>query len=109
MKNNLALAQLFQKNMSSLGRDMVISESGSSFSTDMGNISQVVPSLHAMVKIAPAGFSHHTPEFAQAALSEAGMKGLSDGAKSLALTAFDLLSTPEYVTAARKEFVDTAS
>lgn len=107
MKNNLTLAHLFQQNMVSLGRNMVISEGGTSFSTDMGNVSQVVPGIHAMVKIAPLEIKHHTPEFARAAVSEAGMRGLIDGAKALAMTAADLLSKPELVLSAKKEFAES--
>jgi hypothetical protein len=57
----------------------------------MGNVSQVMPSLHPFVAIAPPGVSEHSPEFAAAAASEAGHRGLLDGAKALALTATDLL------------------
>lgn len=104
MKNNLTLAHLFQQNMESLGRKPVISEEGTSFSTDMGNVSEKVPSLHAMVKIAPQDIKHHTSEFCRAAVSEAGMKGMIDGAKALAMTAADLMANVELLIEAKKEF-----
>jgi amidohydrolase len=104
MKNNLTLARLFKQNMESIGRNVKISEEGTNFSTDMANISEVVPSLHAMVKIAPLEIKHHTIEFCQAAVSESGMKGMVDGAKALAMTAADLMASPELANAARKEF-----
>ena len=48
LRNNLALAQLFGRNMQALGRQMQLANPGQSFaSTDMGNVSQVVPSIHA--------------------------------------------------------------
>ncbi len=104
MKNNLTLARLFKENMETLGRKVKISEEGTSFSTDMANVSEVVPALHAMVKIAPPQIKHHTPEFALAAMSEAGVKGLLDGAKALAMTAADLMANPANLESARKEF-----
>ncbi len=107
MKNNLTIARLFKENMESLGRQVRMTEEGTSFSTDMANVSEVVPAIHAMVRIAPPGVRHHTKEFCEAAVSETGMKGLADGAKALALTAADLLSHPELVNAARKEFAES--
>jgi amidohydrolase len=47
MKNNVTMAQLFSRNLESLGRQVVPFDSSSGFgSTDMGNVSQVVPSMH---------------------------------------------------------------
>ena len=46
-------------------------------STDMGNVSQVVPSIHPMLAVAPAGVSIHTPEFADHARSAAGERSCS--------------------------------
>jgi hypothetical protein len=57
-----------------------------------------------MVKIAPPQIKHHTPEFARAAMSEAGVKGLLDGAKALAMTAADLMANPANLESAKKEF-----
>ncbi len=105
MKNNLTLANLFKNNMEKLGRKVKMTEDGTVFSTDMGNVSQVVPGLHAMVAIAPEGIRHHTPEFAKAAVSEAGIEGLLDSAKALAMTVCDLLSDKDNVQKARKEFL----
>ncbi len=105
MKHNFTLAQLFQQNMESIERKVKISEEGTSFSTDMGNVSQIIPSLHAMVAIAPPEIKHHTPEFAEAAVSQAGVKGLLDGAKALAMTLADLLADRENVERAREEFL----
>ncbi len=34
-------------------------------STDMGNVSQEVPSIHPMIAVAPPGVCIHTPEFAE--------------------------------------------
>ncbi len=104
MKNNMTLANLFKTNMEKLGRKVTITEGGTVFSTDMGNVSQVVPGLHAMVAIAPEGIRHHTPEFGKAATSEAGVKGLLDSAKALAMTVCDLLSDKENLSKAKKEF-----
>jgi metal-dependent amidase/aminoacylase/carboxypeptidase family protein len=106
MCNNLAMARLFAKNMRSLGRKVKLTNPSHTFgSTDMGNVSQVVPSIHPFVSIAPAEVTSHSAEFAAAAASKAGMKGILDAAKALAMTVVDLLSSPETVTRAKEEFV----
>ena len=106
MCNNLTMARLFAENMRSLGRKVKLTDPSQTFgSTDMGNVSQVVPSIHPFVAVAPAEVSGHSPEFAAAAASGAGMKGMIDAAKALAMTVVDLLSSPEIVSRVKKEFV----
>ncbi len=105
MRNNLTLAQLFRENMLSLGRDVKLDAPTQYFgSTDMGNVSQLVPTIHPSVAVAPAEVLLHSPQFASAAASETAIKGLSDAAKALAMTVVDLLANPELVTRAKEEF-----
>jgi len=59
-------------------------------STDMGNVSRAVASIHPLIKIAPADVPIHTPEFAEHARSPQGDAAVIDGAKMLAATAADL-------------------
>jgi amidohydrolase len=58
-------------------------------STDMGNVSHLVPSIHPMIKVAPAGIAIHTEDFARHAASPAADRAVIDGAKMMALTAID--------------------
>ena len=105
MRNNLTLAGLFSRNMRALGRRMQSPQSGVFLgSTDMGNVSQVVPSIHAFVAIATPGVLTHTPEFAAAAASEAGNQGLLHAAKAMAMTVVDLLAEPKTIARIKKEF-----
>ena len=105
MRNNLTLARLFKQNMESLGRQVKLSDPDSTFgSTDMGNVSQLVPSIHPMVAIAPKDVLVHSPQFASAAASEDGSRGLFDAAKTMAMTVVDLVSSPEIVTKIKDEF-----
>ena len=105
LHNNLTLAQLFRQNMQSLGRKVKLSDPSECFgSTDMGNISQLVPSIHPFVAIAPEEVAVHSPQFASAAVSEAGIQGLLDAAKALAMTVVDLLANPEIVIKIKQEF-----
>jgi metal-dependent amidase/aminoacylase/carboxypeptidase family protein len=59
-------------------------------STDMGNVSHHVPSIHPMLAVAPAGVSIHTPEFARFARGPEGDAAVLDGAKAMAATVIDV-------------------
>jgi amidohydrolase len=72
-------------------------------STDMGNISYVVPSIHPMIAVAPPHVSIHTPEFAGHARGDAGDRAVVDGAKALAMTVVDLWTQPTLLDAARRD------
>ena len=103
MRNNLTLARLFSQNMQFLGRKVHPSDPRRAFgSTDMGNVSQLVPSIHPIVAIAPVEV--HSPQFASAAASEAASYGLLDAAKALAMTVVDLVANPEIVIKIKQEF-----
>jgi amidohydrolase len=104
MKNNVTMAQLFSRNLESLGRQVVPFDSSFGFgSTDMGNVSEVVPSIHPTIAIASPEVPAHTPEFAAAAASEAGHEGLIDAAKAMAMTVADILQ-PGKLDRIRQEF-----
>ena len=105
LRNNPTLAQLFSQNMQSLGRNVLPTDATLAFgSTDMGNVSQLVPAIHPTVAIAPADVVIHSPQFATAAASEAGRLGFLDAAKALAMTVLDLLASPETMTRTKEEF-----
>jgi len=105
MRNNLTLAGLFAANMKILGRNTSISEPERSFgSTDMGNVSQIVPAIHGIVSIADKNVLVHSPEFADAAISDRGIEGMIDGAKAMAMTVADILSNSDIQTAIKEEF-----
>jgi len=104
MVPSTVLADLFEANLTALGREVQLPEPDERMgSTDMGNVSHVVPALHAYVAIAPEEVAGHSPEFRAAAASPEGHAGLLDAAKALAMTAVDLFYNPELVDAAWKE------
>ena len=105
MRNNLTMARLFAANMQRVRRAVQMVDSAGGFgSTDMGNVSQIVPAIHARVAVAPPGVLLHSPEFAEAAVSETAFDGMCDAAKTLAMTAIDLLANPETMAEAGEEF-----
>jgi amidohydrolase len=69
-------------------------------STDFGNVSQLVPGLHADLAVHSFPAVNHQHEFAAACVTEAGDRTLLDGAKALALTALAVANDPALVDAA---------
>ncbi len=103
--------ELYATNASRLGRTVLdpamADEAGISpvvGSTDMGDVSYTVPSIHPMIQAAPDGTPIHTPAFADAACGPSGDRAVIDGAKILAWTILDLWLVPGAVDAARDEF-----
>ncbi len=72
-------------------------------STDMGNVSYLVPSIHPMIQVAPDGTPIHTVDFARAAISSDADRAVIDGAKMMAMTAIDLWCAPGSMAAATAE------
>jgi len=91
VKHNMPMVDAYVANAKSLGRsyDLSALPSGGSGSTDMGNISYIVPSIHPMIQIAPNGVALHTTEFAECASSSQADDAVIAGAKLLAMTAID--------------------
>jgi amidohydrolase len=94
LRTNEPLAKAYQANAESLGRRFFPLDKlppGMQGSTDMGNVSQRVPSIHPMIAAAPPHCTIHNAEFAIWAASELGDMAALDGAKALAMTALDFL------------------
>ena len=104
MKSSRVLLDLFKANMTSVGLkegEPIPDRKGSS---DVGNVSQVVPTIQPMIGIAPEGMAIHTRDFADAAVTPLARQGMIAAAKTMAMTTFDLLAEPARVKAAKKEF-----
>jgi amidohydrolase len=76
-------------------------------STDMGNVSYVVPSIHPMIQAAPNGVPIHTPDFADHAAGGEGDQAVVDGAVALAWTVADLWLRDGVLDAVRAEWEAT--
>ncbi|HXV71125.1 MAG TPA: M20 family metallopeptidase [Acidimicrobiia bacterium] len=92
MVNNELMTGLYQANSTSLGRALPTeAELGASGgSSDMGNVSQVLPSIHPMLAIETNGAVNHQAEFAAATITESGDQAIRDGALAMAYTIIDL-------------------
>ena len=110
MRDNVPMMGLYAANTGRLGR--VTEAPDDSFSvvgsTDMGNVSYEVPSIHPMIRVSPAHVSIHTPEFAEFAKGPDGDLAVLDGAKALAMTIADLWLRPEALQAVADAFERTS-
>ena len=70
-------------------------------SSDMGNVGEVCPMIHPYVKISDS--VTHSSEFAVAAGSEEGMKGMLKAAKALAMTTLDLCYDDTFLEAVKTD------
>ena len=101
---NRVVGNLFAENLTSLGREVVPPEPNERMgSTDMGNVSKVVPSIHPYLATVSKEIAGHTVEFREICMSEKGKSSLLDAAQAMAMTAVDLLMNPKLVRDARTE------
>lgn len=93
MVNDPVMVELFAANSEALGRPMGRSsdeDASAAGSTDMGNVSRVVPSIHPMVGMDTRGAVNHQPEFAAHTITPNGERAIRDGAVAMAWTVIDL-------------------
>ena len=111
MVDNETICTLYAANAQRIGRDPIEPDSENKVvgSTDMGNVSYLVPSIHPMIGVAPYGVPIHTPDFANHARSESGDSGVIDGAKILAMTIVDLWANNGSMETAQQEFTTAIS
>lgn len=91
--NNLAMARRFGQHLATLGRAPRETDSTvGAGSTDMGDVSHAIPSIHPWIQICETGRTTcHQHEFAACAASEEGIRSMLVAAKAMARTAADVL------------------
>ena len=97
------LAATYEKNLKFAGVNNIADPEESLGSTDMGNVSQVVPSIHPYIKIGDELIGH-TVEFRDATMSKKGQQALIKAAQALALTGYDILNDNELLEEIVEEF-----
>ena len=103
MKRNRCLEGVWRRNMELLGLVPDFGPTGIG-STDLGNISQLMPVIQPYLAICPPETAFHTLEFARATQSEQGSAAVLAAAKLLALTACDYLASEKIRAAVDREF-----
>jgi len=105
------LAECYRANAEALGRSFFPHEklpSSVMGSTDMGNFSYRVPTIHPMISAAPPSCTIHNAEFAKWANSDLGDAAAVDGAKALAMTAIDYFADAKLRERVRESFEEAS-
>ena len=99
VRQNPALVAEFGRACETIGRPLTLDPAGPSLSgsTDFGNVSQLVPALHADMGVHSWPAVNHQREFAAHCVGPAGDKTLVEGAKAMALTAVAYAADPDLV------------
>ncbi len=90
MESDPEILRHYRSAAEALGRTFELDDAGEArptISTDMANVSLVVPSIHPLLAIPTGGAVNHQPEFAAACVGAAADQAVIDGAAALALTA----------------------
>lgn len=104
-KNNHTIATRVASHMARLGESMqepVLR--GGTGSSDIGNVSLVLPAIHPYLQIADQGTPAHSHAMATAAASPLAQQRMLRMAEAMAATGADLLADKDLWTAVREEF-----
>lgn len=105
MVTNETLSDVFNRYYEELGGGrMPKGDTGGS--TDMGDVSHVVPAIHPWIGLNCPSFNLHSKGFADATITSAGDKAIEIGGKALAFTAIEVLTSPDLLAAVKAEFAE---
>jgi hypothetical protein len=93
MRHDDPMVDVYRSNLASLGRTPTAGGE-MTFSTDMGNVSLQIPSIHPCIGIESAGAMNHQPEFAAACVNASADRAVLEGSLAMAWTAIDLARGP---------------
>jgi amidohydrolase len=108
MVDNSPLGSRYVQHAQRVGRTVSVPSSTTARvvgSTDMGNVSHLVPSIHPMIKVAPTGTAIHTEDFARYACSPEADLAVIHGAKIMACAAIDFWLDASLRSDIRADFV----
>ena len=95
--------EVYRSNLVSLGEAFEERQVFPLGSSDVGNVSQVIPVIQPMIRISDVPVAGHSIEKKEACRSETGLQSIAVGAKALALTALDLIEQPELLEKIKAE------
>jgi len=108
MKTNTVMAELYRSNAAAFGAKfaprVLEEQAADAGSTDMGNVSHVVPSIHPMFKV-DSKFPDHHPGFTKAAGAPESLDAALTTSKALSMTALDVMLAPDLLAKAKEEFL----
>lgn len=102
--SNPTLANIFLKNSKELGLKFSKSTSNFSASTDMGNVSYIIPSIHPVYSIGTCCVLH-TRDYTDATNSDIAHKSTLLAAQTVAMTGIDIMCNPQLMTLINRGFI----
>lgn len=101
---NQVIGELFTNNIERFGRVVEAPRPDEPMgSTDMGNVSRLVPAIHPYLAVVPKEIPGHSEEFREGCMTDDGIKAVLDAAKAMAMTAVDIMDNPSLLQQARAE------
>lgn len=104
MITNQSLSDTFTKHLKAYSANPVYPAVPATGSADMGNVSQVVPSIHPYVGMNEPGLVFHTKEFADKTITPDGEAAIHDAVLALAHTGYDIIVNKDLLHAIKDEF-----
>lgn len=98
---------LFFDHVKALGipdKDIDLDQPKSLGSSDVGNVSQVIPTIQPNISISDQEMAGHSPEFRAAACSQKGLDSIPLAAELLARTALDLYEDNDLLTKIKADY-----
>ena len=102
LKYNATLAGVVKRNSQAIGFEMAERFVGAS--TDLGNLSQALPTVSYTLPTCPPGVGMHTRAALEAGKAEIGLAGMMNDARVMVLSAIDLLTSPDLIERAWADF-----
>lgn len=102
--------EVFFQHLTQIGvpeTEIDLTEGKSKGSSDVGNVSQVIPTIQPNVSISDTYVAGHSEEFKAAAKSEKGLASIAIAAETLALTALDLIQQPELLAKIKQDHAES--
>ena len=94
---------VYKEKLESLGETVEVDKVQPLGSSDVGNVSQVIPVIQPMIRISDVPVAGHSIEKREACRSESGLRSIVIGAEALALTALELIQKPELLAKIKKD------
>ncbi len=105
---NRTMGKVFSSHIQRLGlKESGIPENEEIGSSDIGNLSQVVPCLHPEFAVSEPHIVNHSREFLKAVVGKRGEDNMLKATTALAATVCALMSDPKLIPAVRKEFEES--
>ena len=107
VRPNSVIADLLLNNAGVIGLKLdepLAGRQGSAASTDFGNVSQSIPSYELRYAVSEDPVASHSREMAETATTDYALDAAINVAKTMALTACDLLLSPDMLSAAHSDF-----